>query len=326
LRSRYAARARPRNAALGALALGTFLSGTALALADEKADPPSLDPTALRVADARVGYREPVVVHGRLDGAAAMPIALQARVHRRWRTVASGVTEADGSYSMSVRLRSSAVLRIVPLAVRDATGLVADGAAAAATTPSGGPQRRVAVAARLKVHKHDRDVQAGTVVRVRGTLLPRLRGRRIVLEGASGGHWRRLAVTRTRSGGRFEARVAASRLGTTRLRVRFAGDTRNAATKTRIGTLQVYRAALASWYALYGNRTACGQTLGTSTLGVAHRWLPCGTKVTLRYHGRELTVPVIDRGPYAAGREWDLTGATARQLGFSGAGVIWSSR
>jgi rare lipoprotein A len=36
-------------------------------------------------------------------------------------------------------------------------------------------------------------------------------------------------------------------------------------------------------------------------------------------------VPVIDRGPYVAGREWDLTGATARALGFSGAGVIWST-
>jgi rare lipoprotein A len=36
-------------------------------------------------------------------------------------------------------------------------------------------------------------------------------------------------------------------------------------------------------------------------------------------------VPVIDRGPYSGAREWDLTGATARRLGFGGVGVVWSS-
>ena len=48
--------------------------------------------------------------------------------------------------------------------------------------------------------------------------------------------------------------------------------------------------------------------------------------VTFRYGSREVTVPVIDRGPYAGGREWDLTGATARALGFGGVGVVWSTR
>ena len=38
--------------------------------------------------------------------------------------------------------------------------------------------------------------------------------------------------------------------------------------------------------------------------------LPCGTMVTLRYGGRTITVPVIDRGPYVAGRDYDLTYAT----------------
>jgi len=36
-------------------------------------------------------------------------------------------------------------------------------------------------------------------------------------------------------------------------------------------------------------------------------------------------VPVIDRGPYIVGREWDLTGAAADALGFPGLGSIeWS--
>ena len=42
-------------------------------------------------------------------------------------------------------------------------------------------------------------------------------------------------------------------------------------------------------------------------MGVAHRRLPCGTGVTLRYRGRFLRTRVIDRGPYSHGARWDLT-------------------
>jgi hypothetical protein len=64
-----------------------------------------------------------------------------------------------------------------------------------------------------------------------------------------------------------------------------------------------------SWFGpgLYGNGTACGKTLTKSLVGVAHRTLPCGTLVTFRYKGVTVTVPVVDRGPYVAGRTWDLT-------------------
>jgi hypothetical protein len=64
-----------------------------------------------------------------------------------------------------------------------------------------------------------------------------------------------------------------------------------------------------SWFGpgLYGNGTACGQTMTKTLVGVAHRTLPCGTLVTFRYNGRTVTVPVVDRGPYVVGRTWDLT-------------------
>ncbi len=64
-----------------------------------------------------------------------------------------------------------------------------------------------------------------------------------------------------------------------------------------------------SWYGpgFYGNGTACGQTLTKELVGVAHRSLPCGTRVQFRYNGKVVTAPVIDRGPYAAGRTWDLS-------------------
>jgi rare lipoprotein A (RlpA)-like double-psi beta-barrel protein len=79
-----------------------------------------------------------------------------------------------------------------------------------------------------------------------------------------------------------------------------------------------------SWYGpgFYGNGTACGQTLTKTLIGVAHRSLPCGTLVTFRYQGRTLTVPVVDRGPYVAGRTWDLTGGACIALGHCFTGPI----
>lgn len=78
------------------------------------------------------------------------------------------------------------------------------------------------------------------------------------------------------------------------------------------------RRQLATWYGpgFFGNQTACGQTLKRSTVGVAHKTLPCGSKLVLRYKGRYLRTTVIDRGPFANGASWDLTQAAARQLGF----------
>lgn len=78
------------------------------------------------------------------------------------------------------------------------------------------------------------------------------------------------------------------------------------------------RIAGATWYGtgLYGNQTACGQVLRRGTVGVAHKTLPCGTKVTFSYHGRSLVTRVIDRGPYTAGYSWDLTNGARELLGF----------
>jgi len=74
---------------------------------------------------------------------------------------------------------------------------------------------------------------------------------------------------------------------------------------------------LASWYGpgFYGNLTACGQTYTPEILGVAHLTLPCGTALTLTYGSHSVTVTVIDRGPYIAGRAIDLSNATKLALG-----------
>jgi len=74
---------------------------------------------------------------------------------------------------------------------------------------------------------------------------------------------------------------------------------------------------IASWYGpgFYGNRTACGQVYTAEIIGVAHRTLRCGTMLVLEYRGRTMTVPVIDRGPYVAGRTLDLSAATRVAMG-----------
>ena len=84
----------------------------------------------------------------------------------------------------------------------------------------------------------------------------------------------------------------------------------------------VWNVSIASVYTDYGQGVACGGILQVPELGVANKTLPCGTEVTFRYGDRAVRVPVIDRGPYIAGREWDLTGATAEALKFPGLGPI----
>jgi rare lipoprotein A len=99
-----------------------------------------------------------------------------------------------------------------------------------------------------------------------------------------------------------------------------AGPTTGSAptsTSTSTPAVKVRKSAIATWFGpgFYGQQTACGQTLTPSTVGVANRTLPCGTLVKVTYHGQRLTVPVVDRGPYANNADWDLTAAAAQTLG-----------
>jgi hypothetical protein len=88
-----------------------------------------------------------------------------------------------------------------------------------------------------------------------------------------------------------------------------------------VGTF-AWKTAVASSYGpgLWGNRTACGQTLYTTTIGVAHRTMACGTR--LKFQGKNgviVAATVIDRGPYSGDRTFDLTEATVKQMGYSSA-------
>jgi len=131
--------------------------------------------------------------------------------------------------------------------------------------------------------------------------------------------WITLDRDRTDGGGRYLLRHRVRRTLSAPARVHLSDGSAR-----RLGRLNVYRTSYASWYGpgLYGNRLGCGGTLTAGRLGVAHKSLPCGAKVTLRHGGRVVRVPVIDRGPYVGGREFDLTAATAQRLHFHGHGAI----
>jgi rare lipoprotein A (peptidoglycan hydrolase) len=79
----------------------------------------------------------------------------------------------------------------------------------------------------------------------------------------------------------------------------------------------------ATWYGpgFWGRSTACGTVLTPTTIGVAHRKLPCGTQVTFTNAGRSVTATVIDRGPFHKGYAWDLTKKAAKRVGFLAVGA-----
>jgi rare lipoprotein A (peptidoglycan hydrolase) len=78
---------------------------------------------------------------------------------------------------------------------------------------------------------------------------------------------------------------------------------------------------VASWYYDAG-QTACGFH---ATYGIASRTLPCGSHVTLSYGGRTVIATVDDRGPFVAGRDYDLNQNTAAALGMYGVATVLSS-
>jgi rare lipoprotein A len=69
-------------------------------------------------------------------------------------------------------------------------------------------------------------------------------------------------------------------------------------------------------------RTACGKPFLKTTEGVAHPVLPCGVRVYIRFHGREVLTQVVDRGPNVPGRDFDVTKALANRLDLHGTQTI----
>lgn len=160
----------------------------------------------------------------------------------------------------------------------------------------------------------------GKKVRFRGAVESRLAGRDVVVQylDPTTQAWTKQARTTVKPDGSFIARWRARRSGQFRLRALVGGEARASSTSPEL-PLTVFRPAIATWYGpgFYGNKTACGIELTEELVGVAHRSLPCGTNVAVRYGSRTLVVPVVDRGPFSGEAKWDLTAAAAQQLGFT---------
>ncbi|HVS28303.1 MAG TPA: septal ring lytic transglycosylase RlpA family protein [Solirubrobacteraceae bacterium] len=197
--------------------------------------------------------------------------------------------------------------------------------------------------AEIKITKRQLKVLTGHRASVSGVLRGGQADREVALEARADGGWKTVAKARTSAGGRFKLRFRPHRQGTQPVRVALGGGVTSAqvgdaspteasdavvaatpAVSHTAGRLEVYRASRASTYD--GSSPACGHGHVHHGLGVAHKSLPCGTMVTFRHAGHSVTVPVIDRGPFVAGREWDLTNATAHRLHFSGTGTVWSTK
>ena len=181
------------------------------------------------------------------------------------------------------------------------------------------------VASHVSLHVSRHSTLSGRSLVLRGRVRPAGRHRvKLVLRGSGGG----VVKTSSRANGSFAVRWRPKRPGAYRVRAYGIHDRAVRGSASVARRLTAYRQAEASYYGpgLYGNGVACGGTLGPDTLGVASKTLPCGAKVTFRYHGRMVTVPVIDRGPYVAGRDFDLTEATKQRLGFPGVDTLLASR
>jgi rare lipoprotein A (peptidoglycan hydrolase) len=198
------------------------------------------------------------------------------------------------------------------------TAPVAGSATARTDDTSAGP---TAAAAAPTAHHTRLNVRVGQSVVVAGRAPA---GRVVVLERRLRGRWRALDRAHVDAAGHYRLRRAAHRASSARARVRVVRTATQPGARRALGRMNVYRRANASWYGpgLYGNHLACGGRLSDSVRGVAHKTLPCGTRVMLRKGDRIVRARVVDRGPFVAGREFDLTPAVKRALGFGSTGSV----
>lgn len=300
-----------RGVALGAVSAVTVVAVAGAALAQVARQPEITD------APQMVGFRQTFVVEGHLQGGIeGDEVTLQ-----RWTKPAGwkdyATDTADESLRVSFRVTKQRFSHPYRLVWQDPEGEAGI---------SHSEHIRVGVRPLMRLAVKPGHVYQGNRVRVRGGLWPEVDwGRQVVIQERTPQGWDSVRTVTVRQG-EFSTRLPADRVGRRVYRAVFRSDGHNTGARAS-ALLRVYEPDLATWYGpgLYGNGTACGQRLVPGMLGVAHRTLPCGTKVGLMYNGRTITVRVIDRGPYSAA-EWDLTEATARRLGFSGVDEVGTTR
>lgn len=267
-----------------------------------------------------VTYGHKVGLHGTFPGAKRKKVDISFRKagSKNSRVVQHTKTGGHGFYGTHIKPLKSGFWRAT---LSTKNGKVQKSASGKAIDNRTGKERvKVRSKTRSRVGS---DAMVGKSVKVKGRVRPGDANRLVTVrtDGAK-------KKTRTNSHGRFSVRLPANKLGSHKVRVKTRGTGVAKGSHDRAGKFTVYRNAVASWYGpgLYGNHVACGGTLQPGTIGVANKTLPCGTKVKFRYHGRSVTAPVIDRGPYSGNREYDLTEATKNKLHFPGVATLQASK
>ncbi|WP_026912186.1 septal ring lytic transglycosylase RlpA family protein [Patulibacter minatonensis] len=197
---------------------------------------------------------------------------------------------------------------------------------AAVATPAAVPAKRRTPAIRATTERGSGLV--GRTAVYAGRVRHHSAGQHVRLEEHRGSKWR--AITRDAVGrdGRFRVSTKISSMGDRSVRLRIVSNSRGKGDIERVEPVHGFRRAYASYFGpgLYGSALACGGHLSPGTVGVAHKSLPCGTRLTLRLGDRQVEARVVDRGPYVAGREFDLTSATKSRLGFGSTGNVMVDR
>ena len=317
-------RLRRRRMATAALApIAAIFTTTAFA---EQA-PPTGESARIDASSRSVPFGEQVSLRGAFPGAGRAPIQILHRATggAAWRTVERARTDADGRYAVRVKPRRNGHWRAeLTAATAPEQGAPAgEPVPASSTLDTGTGSERIDVRSRTTTTVSDRHTLAGRTVKVRGRVSPAGAERRVVVDIGSARE-----VTRADRAGRFEVRWEVPDTGSYGIDVEARSNRLATASRDSAGRVTAYRPAAASWYGpgLYGNPLACGGTLTPSTMGVAHRTMPCGTKLRLRHGGRTVAVRVVDRGPFAGNREFDLTAATKEALGFGDVGTVLTSK
>ncbi len=140
--------------------------------------------------------------------------------------------------------------------VPPAPALAPVGVVSAAATPMVAPATTALRVRRtqLNVLDYHPAIVSGSLLEDRHSGRP---GRLITLQARGRHGWRTIARTHTRGRGRFRLSFTPRRLGSEPLRLQFSGNPLDRSSSRRLGRLNVYRLAGASWYG-GGGGLACG--------------------------------------------------------------------
>lgn len=263
----------------------------------------------LHTSERTVNFGERFALGGGVPGERGASLRVQFRANGSdgWRLIRKVHTDERGHYGVHTHARASGAYRAVSGNGRSSAPAPVD------------------VRSAVSFHVGSHNVVLGHSVALSSAVRP---GGERALEVVVKGRDHRVIGGSTSDAGGFSDRFTPVRTGVYSLRALTGPNAKGTGGSSPRRRVTVYRYAAASWYGpgLYGNALGCGGTLRYGMIGVANKTLPCGTKVRLRYHGRTVVAPVIDRGPYAAGRDYDLTEATKNALGFPDVGTVLASR